>query len=205
MTASVGQPAPSFRLPSGQGPDVGLDDYRGRSQLILFFAKGMACGFCRQKMSQLARGLPRFRELGADIAMISPTTLERGRFYARSFKLPFPYLCDPEYRVHEAYGLTVRAHSLPWRIGVALNARKVPAPETEFGPAKPTFGELGRLLTDDDLGFFIIDKAGVVRYRSAGAYTTFEGTKPVAAYPIPSNDEIARELERDQGGQPSAV
>jgi peroxiredoxin len=200
MTLTVGQRAPSFRLPSAQGPEVGLDDYRGRSNVILLFAKGMACGFCRQKMSQLARGAPRFRELGTEIILVSPTPLERGRFYARNFQLPFPYLCDPDRRVHEAYGLGARARSVAWKVGVALSARRMPPPpETEFGPAKPTLSELNHLFTDDDLGFFIIDKAGVIRYATAGQQVSFEGTKPVGVYPIPSNDEIVRELERCQG------
>src|SRR5262245_29324326 len=191
MTLVVGQQAPSLRLPSAQGPEVDLDTYRGRSNVILFFAKGMACGFCRQKMSQLARGLSRFRELDTEVLMVSPTTLERGRFYARNFPLPFPYLCDPEYRAYEAYGLAVRPHSLVWRVGVAMNSmRGAHPPETELGPVKPTFGELNRLLNDDDLGFFISDKAGLIRYGVAGAYVTLEGMKPVGMQPIPSNDEI---------------
>jgi peroxiredoxin len=205
MTLTVGQRAPSFRLPSAQGPEVALEDYRGRSNVILFFAKGMACGFCRQKMSQLARGLPRFRELDTEIVMVSPTTLDRGRFYARNFQLPFAYVCDPDYQVYAAYGLVVRPHSLPWKVGVAVNAMRMPQPETEFGPAKPTFGEMKRLLNDDDLGFFIIDKGGVIRFHAAGAYSSFEGTKPVGGYAIPSNEDIVRELERCQGmGQPTA-
>jgi peroxiredoxin len=206
MAITIGQAAPAFHLPSAQGPDLDLDDARGRLHLILLFAKGMACGFCRQKMSQLARGLPRFRELDAEIAMITPTTVERGRFYARSFPLPFPYLCDPGYRVYEAYGLVVRPHSVAWRVGVALHAMRAPVPETELGTPKPTFRELTRLLNDDDLGFFIIDKARVMRFASTGNYTAFEGTKPVGAFPIPSNDVIVRELERCQAvGQASAV
>ena len=118
MTLAVGQHAPPFRLPSAQGSEVALEDYRGRSNAILFFAKGMACGFCRQKMSQLARGLPRFRELETEIVMVTPTPLDRGRFYARNFQLPFSYLCDPEYRAFEAYGLTVRPHSLAEHLSV---------------------------------------------------------------------------------------
>jgi peroxiredoxin len=37
----IGTPAPSFRLPSAQGPEIGLEDYRGRSNLVLWFSKGL--------------------------------------------------------------------------------------------------------------------------------------------------------------------
>src|SRR5919197_1898334 len=102
---AVGQPAPSFRLPSGQGPVVGLDDYRGRGQVIVWFTKGMSCPFCRSQMSQLARGAERIRSLGAEVLQVTASPIERAAVYARSFKLPFPYLCDPEYRVYRARGL----------------------------------------------------------------------------------------------------
>src|SRR5262249_9745211 len=179
--------------------------YRGRSNVILFFAKGMACGFCRQKMSQLARGLPQFRALDTEIVMVAPTTIERGRFYARNFQLPFPYLCDPDYGVSQGYGLTVRPHSLEWKAVGLFHGLRTSPPENDFGPVKPSPGEIGRLLNDDDLGFFIVNKAGMIRHATAGHYTTYEGAKPVGAQAIPSNEDIIRELTGIQGvGQPAA-
>jgi peroxiredoxin len=36
----VGTPAPLFRLPTAQGTEVGLEDYRGR-RVVLWFSKGL--------------------------------------------------------------------------------------------------------------------------------------------------------------------
>ncbi len=202
---SVGDKLPSFRLPSAQGAEVGPEDYRGRSNLILFFAKGMACGFCRQKMSQLARGLPRFRALGTEILMVAPTTLERGRFYARNFPLAFPYLCDPDYRVFEAYGMPLRPRSPLAKAVDLVQARLGPAPEvTELGEARPALSEIPRLLNDDDLGFFIADREGMLRYTSVGPYAHHEGWRLVGMEAIPSNEEIAARLEAIERGAPAA-
>ena len=55
----VGRQAPTFRLPAGQGGEIGPADYRGRSNLVVWFTKGMACPFCATQMSQCARGLGR--------------------------------------------------------------------------------------------------------------------------------------------------
>jgi peroxiredoxin Q/BCP len=197
---TVGQKVPSFRLPAAQGGELGPGDYEGRRNLILFFAKGMACGFCRQKMSQLARGASRFQALDTDVVMVAPTTLERGRFYARNFPLPFPYLCDPDYRVFQDYGMAVREHSLLWKTRLFTNAMRMPHPEvTELGAAKPGLGEMARLLNDDDLGFFIADKRGTLRYASTAPNFEFEGAKPVGPAPIPSTEDIVAVLERCQG------
>ena len=203
---AVGQPAPSFRLPSAQGGEVGLVDYAGRRNVILFFAKGMACGFCRQKMSQLARGAPRFQTLDADIVMIAPTRPERGRFYAKNFRLPFPYLCDPDYRVYEAYGMPVREHSLLWKGRVLTQFMRMPKAEvTDLGPAKPSLAEYPQLFNDDDLGLFVADKTGTLRYASRQPYVEFEGTKALGMPPLPSTDEIVAVLEACERDPRAAV
>ena len=38
---TVGAPAPPFRLPTATGTDVGLEDYRGVSSVVLWFSKGL--------------------------------------------------------------------------------------------------------------------------------------------------------------------
>ena len=107
----VGQIAPSFRLPSGQGPVISLDDYRGRQNLVVWLTKGMSCPFCRQHMTQLVRGYPAIRALNAEILEVTSTSPERGRFYVAKFNIPFPYLCDPDYVVPRTWGLAKRVAS----------------------------------------------------------------------------------------------
>jgi peroxiredoxin len=191
----VGHVAPSFRLPSGQGPEVGPEDYRGRHNVIVWFTKGMACAFCRTQMAQLRRGYSTLRDLNAEILQVTPTTPERARFYASRFPIPYPYLSDPDYRVRRAWGLEVRSHSLAWYARTLVSGLRLPEPPTDFGKVPGSVSEIPALLADEDMGFFILDRDGVVRYRLVGAYAGSEGTRP-----IPSNDEIAAELRRLAGG-----
>src|SRR6185369_7785702 len=163
----VGQHAPSFRLPSGQGPERGLDDYRGRSHVILWFTKGMGCPFCRSQMSQLARG------------------------YERNFNLPFVYLCDPDYSVHRQWGVDGRSHGPGWYAQRLYTAMKMTPPQSDLGDPRPTLGEMHSNLADTDMGLFLIDRAGVVRWVVTGAYGGPQGVRG-----IPSTEEIVRELER---------
>ena len=39
--AREGQPAPSFRLPSGRASSVSLADFRGKRQVLLYFSMGL--------------------------------------------------------------------------------------------------------------------------------------------------------------------
>jgi peroxiredoxin len=197
-TIEVGQPAPSFRLPSGHGPEIGLEDFRGRNQLVVWFTKGMACPFCRTQMSQLALGYPRLKAVGAEVLQITPSPPERARFYARNFSIPFPYLCDPDYTVHQAWGLGVRSHSLAWYARSLYAAVRMPKPPpAEIGDPPMRPGELRTNLQDTDMGFFLLDRAGIVRYRYAVPYNRYPDNR------IPSVDDIIRRLEDGPGAKPS--
>lgn len=187
----VGHTAPSFRLPSGQGPEVALEDYRGNKNVIVWFTKGMACPFCRQQMSQLARAYGEFAARQAEVVEVTNSTPERARVYAQKFGLRFPYLCDPDYSVRRTWGLGVRSHGPVYYAKSLYKGLTAPKVETEFvgEPFKVT--EMPSLLADEDMGFFIVDKSGVIRYALGGAYVTATGMRQ-----IPSNAEILRELDR---------
>jgi peroxiredoxin len=187
----IGGAAPPFRLPSGQGPEVALEDYRGRKHVIIWFTKGMACPFCRQQMSQLARGYGDFAARDAEIVEVTNSTPERARVYAQKFNLRFPYLCDPDHRVRRTWGLGLRSHGPLYYAKTLYAGMTAPKPETDY-PGEPfKLTEMPSLLADEDMGFFIVDKGGVIRYARGGPYMTATGLRQ-----IPSNAEILQELDR---------
>ena len=190
---AVGQMAPSFRLPSGQGPEVALEDYRGRKHVIVWFTKGMACPFCRQQMSQLARSYEQFRARDAEIVEVTNSTPERARVYAQKFALRFPYLCDPDLSVRRTWQLGVRSRGPGYYAKMLYLAATLPKPESDFPGERAKLSEFPKLLSDEDMGFFIVDKRGIVRYALGGAYLT-----PTGMRAIPSNDELVRELDHCQ-------
>jgi peroxiredoxin len=188
---AVGERAPAFRLPSGQGAEVGLEDYRGQRNLIIWFTKGMVCAFCRQHMSQLVRGYPDFQALDAEILEVTPTAPPRAQVYVQKFGIPFPYLCDPDYRVRRLYGVDHRSRSVAGYASALFAGARAPKPPEQFEDPPPPFGELRNLLSDDDMGFFILDRDAVVRYALAGSYVAEDGVRT-----IPSNEEIVRQLQQ---------
>jgi peroxiredoxin len=189
----VGQPAPSFRLPSAEGAEIALEDFHGKKNVVVWFTKGMACPFCRSQMSQLARGYPEFQRLGAEVLEITLSSAPRARLYAQKFNIPFPYLCDPDYRVRRQWMLGDRRHGPASYARLVLRSIKEEPPSSDFGEVKISAGEIATLLYDEDMGFFIVDTQGVVRYALTGAYGDVE-TLPVR--PIPNNDELTSELQK---------
>lgn len=187
----LGEPTRPFRLPTAQGGEVSLEDFKGRQSVALWFTKGMACVFCRQQMSQLSRSYQRIKDHGGEVLQVTTSPLARARFYAQKFALPFPYLCDPESRVFREWGLEKRSHGPAYYAKTFVEGMRTPPVENDFGDFKPTLTEVPKLLTDDDMGFFIVDRAGTVRYALAGSYVHQNGARG-----IPGADEIVRELDR---------
>ena len=194
-TPAVGQPAPGFRLPSAQGPEFALEDYRGKKKVIVWFTKGMACVFCRQHMSQLSRAYDDIKKRDAEVLEIAPSTPEKGRLYAAKYKLPFPYLCDPDDQARQSWQIESRSHGPVYYVSTLVAGMTAKPPENDFGKEPPMFGEIPKLLRDDDMGFFIVDRAGKICYAYTGSYIDTSTAKPTSR-PIPANDEILRELER---------
>src|ERR1051325_11332489 len=133
----IGETARSFRLPAAQGGEIALDDYKGRNAVIVWFTKGMACVFCRQQMSQLARAYPRIREHGGEVLEVTNSPVGRAQFYAKKFTLPFPYLCDPDYRVRSAWGLQKRSYGPGYYAKTLVAGMKVGPVPNDFGDFKP--------------------------------------------------------------------
>src|SRR5688572_15073781 len=168
---AIGSTAPPFRLPSAAGPEISTHDYRGKKNLVVWFTKGIACPFCRAHMFQIARAYPELERLSAEVLEVTPTTPERALVYGKKFALPFPYLCDPDYGVRRAWTEDgVRSHSPFWyaKSFVSMMRSAAPPPPSDgFGKVTPTPREMTRMILDDDLGFFILDKEGVVRFSMA--------------------------------------
>jgi peroxiredoxin len=194
MTLAVGQTAPGFRLPSAQGPDVALEDYRGRRTVIVWFTKGMACVFCRQHMTQLARLYPEIEARGAEVLQVNPSSVARARAYAGKYRLPFPYLCDTDDAVRRAWHVDVRRRGPMWYAGALVTGSRMTKPETDFGHDDPSFAEMPKLLRDDDMGFFVVDREGIVRFAYGGGYV-MRTEQGMGIRPIPTNDEILKELD----------
>jgi hypothetical protein len=80
---------------------------------------------------------------------------------------------------------------MAWYAKTLYAGLTTPNPPSDFGEIKTRLSELPRLITDDDMGFFIVDRGGVVRYALTGSYVGDGGVRQ-----IPGNDEILRTLER---------
>lgn len=70
-TVDVGSIAPDFRLTDTTGNSFALSDYRGKSNVLLFFNEGLACAPCLQQMQSMDQLNQQFTSLNVAMASIT--------------------------------------------------------------------------------------------------------------------------------------
>ncbi len=105
IEAKIGSLAPDFKLRATNGQEIALTDFRGKSNVIVFFIRETSCPQCRTHVTQLGRMYDQFRAAGAEIIVILGEDVEKSREYADGIGLPFPILADPDRAIYHLYEL----------------------------------------------------------------------------------------------------
>ena len=135
-------------------------------------------------MAQLRLGYPEIARSGAEVLQITHNTAAEAQRYFKHYPIAFPYLCDPERKVHEAYGLaleTASAKNVVASMATATGDLLRRGEKTALPlPFMMRYG-----YKDSPQAVVIVDREGIVRH-------------VVQAGPnaeLPSNAEILRTLD----------
>ena len=98
--------APDFRLPSGPGKSLALEELRGRPVILAFYPADWS-PVCGDQLALYNEILPEFERHGAQLVGISVDGVWSHKAYAESRKLRFPLLADfePKGEVARRYGV----------------------------------------------------------------------------------------------------
>lgn len=91
--------APDFQLVDIHGYPVNLSTFRGHTNLVLVFNRGLSCPFCRQHLSLLRREMEAFEARHAVILVIDPDRPDQIQEYWKREELPFPGFADIDNRL----------------------------------------------------------------------------------------------------------
>lgn len=103
----VGQKAPEFCLPSHEGKEVCLKDFRSKWVVLYFYPKDNTSG-CTNEALQFTELKGKFEALGAAILGISPDSVESHKKFREKHALTIELLSDKEHGVLESYGVWQR-------------------------------------------------------------------------------------------------
>jgi peroxiredoxin len=95
--------APDFQLVDTRGYPVSLSTFRGHTNVVLVFNRGLSCPFCRRHLARLRRGMAAFEDRRAVILVIDPDRPDQIQEYWQREDFPFPGFADMENQVASLY------------------------------------------------------------------------------------------------------
>jgi len=134
-------------------------------------------------MAQLRLGYPEIQRTGAEVLQITHNTAVEAQRYFKHYPIAFPYLCDPERTVHDAYGLALE----PTQVANAVKSLAAATADVLRGQTTPSpIWFLARTHgRDSPQAVIFVDREGIVRHViQAGPNAD-----------LPSNTEILRRLD----------
>jgi peroxiredoxin len=207
-----GDPAPQFLLPAvNREGQISLDDYRGRSPLLIGLFRGLHCPFCRRQLVQLGTTQDKLKAVGVETMAVVNTPLERARLYFKYRPARVLLSADPEAATHRSFGvpagvLVEDESEASWAqgkvtmgqlLGVKVNPTgELPEPQNVFVASETLNKRDGFEVTEVDQqiaaahglqlgGHFLIDRTGIVRWRYIEAAERIEDLSK-----FPTDEEI---------------
>jgi len=101
---SIGDKAPDFSLPTGDGTTLSLKDLRGKRVVLYFYPKDDTPG-CTSEACSFRDEIQVFQKKGAVIIGVSIDSVESHRKFAGKYDLPFALLSDEKKVMVKAYGV----------------------------------------------------------------------------------------------------
>ncbi len=101
---SVGDKAPDFLLPSENGNEISLQNYKGKKLIIFFYPKDMTPG-CTKEACSFRDNYSKIQQKGAAILGISPDAVKSHKIFSEKLTLQFPLLSDTNKKVINDYGV----------------------------------------------------------------------------------------------------
>jgi peroxiredoxin Q/BCP len=121
----VGDPAPDFTLPSATGEPVSLGEFRGRSEVVLFFYPKSHTPLCTAEACSFRDSYEAFREAEAEVIGISGDSDASHRLFAGRNQLPFRLLSDSDGSLRALYGVPRTLGVFPGRVTYLIDRQGI--------------------------------------------------------------------------------
>jgi peroxiredoxin Q/BCP len=121
----VGDPAPDFTLLAATGDSVSLSQFKGQSEVVLFFYPKDHSPVCTAEACSFRDSFDAFQSAGADVIGISADPVESHRLFAEQNRLPFRLLSDPDGSVRARYGVPRTLGVIPGRVTYLIDRQGI--------------------------------------------------------------------------------
>ena len=115
MKIQVGDQAPEFTLPSQEGTEVSLSDFRGKKNVVLYFYPKDDTPGCKIQACTFRDQYTIFKNVDAEVIGISGDSQQSHKQFSTKYSLPFTLLCDTDNKVRQLYDVPPTLWILPGR------------------------------------------------------------------------------------------
>ncbi|MBI5472178.1 MAG: thioredoxin-dependent thiol peroxidase [Ignavibacteriae bacterium] len=100
----VGDKAPEFKLPDGDGKLISLSDFKGKKVVLYFYPKDDTSG-CTKEACSFQENLTRLKRKGAVLLGVSADSQASHQKFASKYELSFPLISDEKKELINKYGV----------------------------------------------------------------------------------------------------
>ncbi len=100
----IGELVPDLKLPSSEGKEVSLHDFKGKKILLYFYPKDDTPG-CTTQACDFRDAQKDFSKLNLEIIGVSKDSLNSHEKFISKYQLPFLLLSDENLELMEAFGV----------------------------------------------------------------------------------------------------
>jgi len=108
---ATGTQAPAFTLPSQEGSQVSLDQFKGKWVVLYFYPKDFTQG-CTIEAHNFQRDIDKYTEKNAAIVGVSVDDVDSHKSFCTKEGLNFKLLADPSHKVVQEYGSIVEYNGM---------------------------------------------------------------------------------------------
>jgi peroxiredoxin Q/BCP len=105
IKVKTGDQAPDFEGPTSDGSRLGLKDFAGKKNVVLYFYPKDDTPGCTREACSFRDNLQSIRGMGAEIVGVSLDSIQSHDRFAKKYTLPFPLISDKDKRIATAYGV----------------------------------------------------------------------------------------------------
>lgn len=100
---AVGSTAPAFSLPSQEGSQISLEQFKGKWVVLYFYPKDFTTG-CTIEAHNFQRDIDKYTQKNAVIVGVSADTVDSHKGFCAKEGLNFKVLSDTDHQVSQKYG-----------------------------------------------------------------------------------------------------
>ncbi len=118
----IGDKIPSFSLQNQNGEDVLIDEFIGKTAIVIYFYPKDDTPGCTKEACSFRDTYADFRDLNAQVIGISADNVASHKKFAEKYNLPFTLLSDVDNKVRKLFGVPGTLFGLiPGRVTYIVN------------------------------------------------------------------------------------